>query len=571
VNPHHASRLLLIAALGAPLPAQSSRSAPAGDALARGLADYLARCEAHGFSGSVLVAKDGKVLLAKGVGLADEKTKEPNTEHTLFEIASATKQFTAAAILRLCELGKLEVEDPISEHLPGVPEHSAAITIHQLLTHTSGIPRANGKGRGDDLARAVRDYLDEGPKTKPGERFGYWNGGYALLAGIVERCSGQTFMQFCAEHLFEPAGMRDTVFTGDEAPKGRAAAVGTSGRGPSRGALEHPYGSFAWQYRGMGGAVTTVHDLFLWHRALSGDRVLSAASRKVLFEPALEKYACGWFVTRTDAGRTCHSHGGSVRGFVCDFRRYPEHDGCVVVLSNRDDFPPSAVSLNLERLLFGERLQYPEPPAVAEASAEELAAYCGNYRLPDGSRLVVRASGSALRLGAEGKDAVRMIAGAQAPPGFAADPDECAGRAVAIVEAVAKGDAKPLRQAMAPGIPADWPDRVRDRIWPAHAEKHGELESVRALGAVTRAGGVEIVLALTHARGESRVKIVFGAMGLQILDWNGPEFPATWVVRPVGGDEFVLFRWTATSSVKFSREDGKVTTLRVGERTAKRE
>jgi CubicO group peptidase (beta-lactamase class C family) len=191
------------AALACALLASLARAVPDP---AKEIDAFLARCERFGFSGSVLVVRKGKVLLRHGYGLADRETGARITEDTLFEIASSTKPFTACAVLKLAEAGKLSLDDPIGKHLPGVPDDKQAITIRHLLAHTSGMPRAAGGG-GDDPAAAAKAYLSAPAARKPGEAFEYWNGGYALLAALVERASGRSFMDYCRENLFRPAGL----------------------------------------------------------------------------------------------------------------------------------------------------------------------------------------------------------------------------------------------------------------------------------------------------------------------------------------------------------------------------
>src|SRR5690606_9814662 len=203
-----------------------------------------------------------------------------NDANTLFELASVTKQFTAAAILRLRMQGALQLDDPIAQHLPGVPDDCSRITIRHLLQPTSGIPATNDRGYGDDLGALLSLFLEGGPRHPPGTRFEYWNQGYALLAGIVQRTSGAAFTDFCRRELFAPAGLRTACFTGDAPPDGVSVAVGRSPRGAPRSALEHPYGSYGYQYLGMGGAVANVWDLWRWDRALCSDAVLDADARR---------------------------------------------------------------------------------------------------------------------------------------------------------------------------------------------------------------------------------------------------------------------------------------------------
>ena len=342
------------------------------------IAKFVAGAAALHFRGAVLAARGGKVVAALGVGPADLDGKVENDARTLFELASVTKQFTAAAVLVLVQDGALRLDDAIAQHLPGVPDASRAITVRQLLQHTSGMPGGNGRGRGDDLAAVVPSFLAGGPRHIPGTHWEYWNQGYALLAGIVERAAGEPFVDFCRRRLFAPGGLATACFTGDAAPAGATVAIGKSFHGPARSALEHPYGSDGYQYRGMGGAVASVWDLWHWDRALRGDAVLDAASRRELFAPGLGDYALGWFVRSLD-GRLVQHHGGSVRGFLCEVRRFPAEDAFVVVLCNRDDGPMGEVTNVVTSLLFGGTIDVPKPLPAAVG-----AALLGDWRSPDG-------------------------------------------------------------------------------------------------------------------------------------------------------------------------------------------
>lgn len=398
------TRLLVVSAalLCLPLQEQDADRVIAKGRLAKDLDKLVERYGGIGFVGSVLVAKGGKVLLARGVGHADLEGKKPNTANTLFELASVTKQFTAAAICRLVDQGKLKLEDPISKHLPGIPKDCKAITIRHLLSHTSGIPGTNNKGYGEDLARLIPLFLKGGPKHEPGTHWEYWNQGYSLLSAIIAKAAGMSYTSYCRQELFATAGLTAACFTGDEGPKGASVAIGRSKRGKPRSALEHPYGAYGYQYRGMGGAVCDVWDLWRWHRALAGDKLLSAEIKKQLFKPVLKNYALGWYV-RKKKGRLVHSHGGSVRGFMCTVRRYPQQDAAVFVLSNDNDSPFYDLAEALESAIFGEKYATPPVPLSKVLQSEIV----GSYQMKKGIRLVVEADGKVTRARIEWKMGAR--------------------------------------------------------------------------------------------------------------------------------------------------------------------
>lgn len=339
--------------------------------------------ERVGASGVALCAADGKVLFAGPVGKPDPDA--PLTANTLFEIASATKQFTGAALCLLAADGKLDLDSSIADHLPGVPEDCRAITVRHLLQHTSGIPGTNVAGGERPLEQAVQQFLAGGPRHTPGTHWEYWNQGYSLAAAIVERVGGTSYQEFCAQRLFAPAGMTTACFTGDALPAGATQATGR-GAGKERLALEHPYGAYGWQYKGMGGAVASVWDLWAWDRALHTERPLDAAAKTMLFEVGMQDYALGWKIAKRP--RRMQSHGGAVRGFVCEVRRYPDDDACLFVLCNDDRDNPGRIATLLANAMFGGECMSPPLPLAAE----EQSALVGSYD-DRGTRIDIEAEG----------------------------------------------------------------------------------------------------------------------------------------------------------------------------------
>jgi len=190
------SVLLGLSVIAGPALAQGGKAPGAvvkGELGAR-LDDYMTRLEGFGFSGTLLVAKDGDIVLSKGYGVADKSRGTPMTAETVISIGSITKQFTAAAILKLEMQGKLNVDDPITKYFPIVPPDKAGITLHHLLTHTAGLDEDYG---GTDYEEVSRDEIlkrvfSRPLKWEPGKRHLYSNAGYSLLGAIVEIVSGQT-------------------------------------------------------------------------------------------------------------------------------------------------------------------------------------------------------------------------------------------------------------------------------------------------------------------------------------------------------------------------------------------
>jgi CubicO group peptidase (beta-lactamase class C family) len=524
--------------------------------------ELLLRYAASGWSGAALVARGDTVLHAAGYGFADFEADRANTADTLFEIASVTKPFTATAVLSLAQEGRLAIDDPIGVHLPGVPAHSRAITVRHLLAHTSGIPRRNAAGWGEDLSQAVVDYLGSGPEGRPGARWEYWNGGYALLAGVIERASGQDYAPFLEAKVFTPAGMSSTGFTGDTDLDPARVAVGRSDKG-ARSALEHPYLDYGYQFRGMGGIVTSARDLHAFDRALARGAVLDEAHRRELFTVVAGDYALGWYVRRAIDGSVRQSHGGSVRGFASDFRRLPERDACIVVLANHDDARVSEIGDDLECLLLGRSPAHGPPtgPALTVAEAER---YAGTY-VGEAGRLVVRAAGGTLMAGVEGQRLIATLR-VEGELDWRADLDELSKRAAAIVQGLATGDTAPLRAHMAKRIPASWPDTMRRSVWPAHLARHGDFRGVRPAGASALGNRVEVVLTLEHAESPSHARIQFGPAGLERLEFDARSrsFPVTGRLELVRKGVLRLSLGKDPVKLEFDVSDGPSPSVRVG-------
>jgi len=302
-----------------------------------------------GFWGAVLVAKNGGILLAKGYGFADYANR-PNGPDTLFEIASTSKPFTAAGILNLEMEGKLKLDDSLPKFFKDVPKEKKKITLHHLLTHSSGIDQGAGLPYASPATREqfVRHVLAAPMKSEPGERFAYFNSGYALLAAVIEIASGKSFETYMKEKVFKPAGMKDTGFVRDP-DLDASRASGRLSEGELDGTCLEWH--WSWGYRGMGGVVTTVGDLLAWDRALRGDGVLDAGAKKKSYQPYKGSYALGWMVETTGRGTVKVQHAGGVAGFVCNFVRHLEDDAVIAVLSNgKSDV--HGLTRELEDLLF---------------------------------------------------------------------------------------------------------------------------------------------------------------------------------------------------------------------------
>lgn len=296
----------------------------------------------HNFSGSVLVAWKGQVF-KKGYGYGERENKIAFTPQTISCIGSVTKQFTGAAILKLEMMGKLSVQDPISKYFPNVPADKQSITLHHLLTHSAGFPGAIGDDYASINAEAfVKTAMDYPLVFKPGSAYEYSNVGYSLLGIIVEQVSKESYEVFLNKNLFKPAGMTQTGYV---IPKWKAENVATGYRGErnwgkineKNWASDGPY----WHLRANGGILSNVEEMYKWHQALLGDKILSQAAKTKYYGRHIEEgegagsyYGYGWAIFPTPRKTTLIAHNGGNGIYFCDFLRYVDEDVTVIFMTN---------------------------------------------------------------------------------------------------------------------------------------------------------------------------------------------------------------------------------------------
>ena len=344
------------------------------------------------FIGSVLVSKDGKVLYRKAFGFAQAEWEIPNTPETKFRIGSITKQFTAVAILRLVEQGKLKLDDPIKKHYPTAPATWEAVTIHHLLNHTSGIPSYTGQAgfleksalpaKPADIIKPIQTLPLE---FAPGTKFVYNNSGYLLLGLILESLTGQPYAEYLRQTIFEPLGMKDTGADVSSAIlKNRAAGYVSAGK-EIRNAH---YTDMAWPFA-AGVLYSTVDDLLKWDQALYTDRLLSNSSKEKLFQPGLGNYAYGWQTLKLGTHPVV-DHGGGIQGFNTHIARVLDEHVATIVLANINTPAASQLAIELARLALGMKAKVDFEEITL--APDKLKEYEGVYPLAPSFSLTVRSS-----------------------------------------------------------------------------------------------------------------------------------------------------------------------------------
>jgi CubicO group peptidase (beta-lactamase class C family) len=347
---------------------------------------------ADNFSGTILLAKDGVPFFKKAYGMASKGYNVPNRLDTKFNLGSMNKMFTSIAIAQLVEQGKLSYTDTLAKLLPDYPnkEVAAKITVHHLLTHTSGLGNYfNNKfmETSKDRFRAIADYLPlfvgEPLQFEPGARWQYSNAGFMVLGAIVEKVSGQNYFDYVREHIYKPAGMTNTdAYEMDsDTPN---MAIGYTRMGPNGPVPDAPRRSniFLHSFKGgpAGGGFSTVEDLHRFAVALRGYKLLSQKYTDIITTGKVSlprdetaKYAYG-FQDEKINGHRRFGHNGGFPGINSELRIYPDLGYTVAVMANYDPPTASRVADRVEQLLTGGTILQP-----VKLSAEVLQKYAGRY------------------------------------------------------------------------------------------------------------------------------------------------------------------------------------------------
>jgi CubicO group peptidase (beta-lactamase class C family) len=463
----------------------ASYPAGADQAAAAATRTYLARLEKLGFAGVVLVARGDEPLFAEGFGLADREHGLCWTLATVSTVGSITKQFTAAAILALEEDGKLTVTDPIAKYFDGVPADKSGITLHHLLTHSSGLSDPDDLDDWDTipLGDYVRRILAQPLLFGPGRGYTYANANFSLLGAIVEKLTGRGYEAFIRDRLFLPNGMYETGYVLPRWGEGRMAQGYQAGR-PWGTVLDRPMlaDGPAWPLRANGGIHSTATDMLRWARALLKGRVLKPASMEKLWAPHVSEggdsyYGYGWSITKVPDGTKIVTHNGGNGIFYADLAIVPDKDLVVFLMTNVISENRSANALLRQlgmRFLTG--AAYPDIPNAVDLGADALAQLAGTYTLPAGAgsfRLTVEGQG--LFIEAAGRPAFAQLNSVRAPaPGRL---EQLSRRMDVIIAANMKGDFRPLSKAYGGEV-------SQDRLKARWAEMMAESEKVR--GSVLR-------------------------------------------------------------------------------------
>lgn len=347
---------------------------------------YLGRMVPFGFSGAVLISNRESILLNKGYGYADPQSKILNTSATIYSLGSIVKPFTATLTMRLVQEGKLSLENTLSDFFTNVPNDKLTISIHQLLSHTSGLPGAIGL---DTEYISKQDYRDKAMETElnfiPGENYAYSNVGFTLLAMIIEKVTVMSYEQYLKKTILDPAGMSNTGYSlqWDKSKLAHNISNGTD-HGTFLDRQHFP----TWHLIGNGGILSTTEDMYKFYLFMKNGNLLSEESQKLMWTPVFMEDAYGW--VSIDGGEILEHNGGSSDGNGAVMKWYPNDDIFMMIFTNstmdgRSGF--EVVQRPLEHLLYSDEIAI--PPAIKPIKFNDFLDISGTYSSDDNAKFVI--------------------------------------------------------------------------------------------------------------------------------------------------------------------------------------
>lgn len=381
------------------------------------LVSYLTSLELNrNFSGQILVKNNGNILIDRSYGYSDYENHIKAFNSTTFAIGSVTKQFTAAAIVQLAENNKLSYDDKVSKYFNNVP-FADQITIHQLLTHTSGLynytnllPDLLGTDLSEMTFEALMSLIEDKPLDfEPGTNWSYSNTGYLILGEIVEQVSGKTLEHYLQENIFNPAGMINTgiAFRLDEK---LLEANGYSGH---MEVVLDSYDSVLLNIAyGAGYLASTAQDLYRWNEALLAGEIVSLESLDRMFGKSsdmnlLVPYAYGWIFNTGEYGEEI-SHGGNTIGFTSDNAIFTEKDAQIIILTNKGYADLLSIKSNIISILNGNVISPLDEITYITVSEEQMNKYAGAYEIKGLLKIDILVHDGKLYLQGENQPAIEL-------------------------------------------------------------------------------------------------------------------------------------------------------------------
>jgi CubicO group peptidase (beta-lactamase class C family) len=507
--------LATLAAFAAPSRTQDPGAVVQGP-LAERIDRYLTAAAELGLAGTILVEKDGQVILHKGYGVVDRERGRPADTRTHYLIGSLSKQITAAAIYQLESRGKLSLADPLSRWFPDAPADKRSITLDQLIHHTSGLSYLPRGSLFDSISvdSMVRETFATPLDFAPGARYQYSSPGYNLLAAVIGRASGRSFDAYVRAELLEPAGMTETGF--DDEP----SRWDEQDRTPSYGTAERDPPLYPWtldpKAMGAGSVVTTCADLWKWELALRSGTVLDSVATRRLFAPGPEAgsptahYAGGWNVVKSQRGTTVIMHAGDIGGLNADMRRFVDEHATLIFLSNAREGGHGyreAVAYPVTRILFGPPIEL--PPARLASSPKALARWRGRWAIAPGVSVEGRVRGDTVWVLATTQAAMSALAGSDSTARAA--EQALSAQAAVVADTLLRGVRGALGTRISPSLGEGGPGYFFD-LWARAKEIAGGTPALEVLGTVRTAPNA--ARSFVRLRGTRDTRVVS-------IDWAG--------------------------------------------------
>jgi CubicO group peptidase (beta-lactamase class C family) len=327
------------------------------------------------FNGSVLVSRNGKILLQKGYGIKNTGNNTMNDNNSIFQIYSVTKTFTSTIILKLVELNKLSVTDKLSKFYPGFPKGDS-ITIEHLLTHTSGIyDYTRGNDMADKTEESFIKFIEKKPLDfSPGTGWNYSNSGYWLLGFIIKKVTGMAYEDVVRKYIFKPMRMDHSGFDFKNlSDKNKTTGYSVfSDKIKKEAIIYDPPGPFA-----AGAIYSTTGDLYKYYTGLKNFTIIKKSSLEKAYTPFKNNYGYGWIIGSFE-GKQMVSHSGGAAGYRSNFARIPEEDICIILLNNHENAYVDLITKNLAGIILDKPYKI---PSEIKLDADILAKFKGTFSL----------------------------------------------------------------------------------------------------------------------------------------------------------------------------------------------
>ncbi|MDO3643974.1 serine hydrolase [Mucilaginibacter sp. L3T2-6] len=340
----------------------------------------LAYQQLNKFTGTALVASQGKVIFEKGYGYRNEQAKTPNDAATIFQIASVTKTFTSATVLKLIEMHRLSLSDKLSKWYPAFP-NAGKITIENLLSHTSGIFDYTHEDTVTHLNNEAKmmTFLAKKPLDfEPGTDWSYSNSGYSILGFIIGKVSGMTYEQAVRHYIFMPLHMNHSGFDFERLkdPE-KATGYGVGDHGKVAASYSDSSVVFA-----AGAIYSTATDIYKWHQGLQAYRIVGKALMDKAYTRFKKSYGYGWIIDSVGNQKMVY-HSGNIAGFSSVLVRIPAADICIILLNNQEGTELETIARKILDILYGRPYSLPGKKIAISLPDSVLSRYTGTYDLTD--------------------------------------------------------------------------------------------------------------------------------------------------------------------------------------------